>query len=64
LKIGALLLTIVVFGAATMQPSLGMPGRDTVDGARLIRPAVAPQGLGGPAKVVAGINGTTLRSKR
>jgi hypothetical protein len=44
-------------------PIASMPGRGAVDGATLIRPAVALQGLGGPAKVVAGINGTKLRSK-
>jgi hypothetical protein len=44
--------------------SVTMPSRGKVDGAGLIRPSVAPTGLGGPAKVVVGINGTTLRSKR
>jgi hypothetical protein len=38
--------------------------RGRIDGASLIRPSVAPSGLGGPAKTVAGINGTTLRPKR
>ncbi len=38
--------------------------RGKIDGAGLIRPAVAPSGLGGPAKAAAGINGTTLRPKR
>jgi hypothetical protein len=34
-----------------------------IDGAALIRPAYAPSGLGGPAKNVTGINGTTLSRK-
>jgi hypothetical protein len=38
--------------------------RSKIDGAGLIRPALAPSGLGGPAKAVDGINGTTLRPKR
>lgn len=41
--------------------SIGNRGR--VDGATLIRPAFATSGLGGPAKPVGGINGTTLRRK-
>jgi hypothetical protein len=40
-----------------------IPSFGKIEGAGLIRPAVAPSGLGGPAKVVSGINGTTLRSK-
>jgi hypothetical protein len=44
--------------------SVTIPSRGKVDGAGLIRPFVALTGLGGPAKVVVGINGTTLRSKR
>jgi hypothetical protein len=44
--------------------AVSTPSSGKVDGAGLIRPAVAPTGLGGPAKVVAGINGTTLRPKR
>jgi hypothetical protein len=43
--------------------SPGPQNRGKIDGASLIRPSVAPSGLGGPAKTVAGINGTTLRSK-
>ncbi len=38
--------------------------RGQIDGAGLICPAVAPSALGGPAKAVSGINGTTLRPKR
>lgn len=43
--------------------SVGIPNRSKIGGAGLIRPAFAPSGLGGPAKAVAGINGTTFRSK-
>ncbi len=38
--------------------------RGKIDGTGLVRPAVAPSSLGGPAKAAAGINGTTLRPKR
>jgi hypothetical protein len=41
----------------------GAANRGKIDGASLIRPSVAPSGLGGPARPVAGINGTTLRPK-
>lgn len=37
--------------------------RGRIDGAGLIRPGIAPSGLGGPAKAVARINGTTFRPK-
>ena len=37
--------------------------RGTINGRGLIRPSSAPSGLGGPAKVVAGINGTSARPK-
>jgi hypothetical protein len=37
------------------------PGK--IGGTGLIRPTLAPAGLGGPAKPVAGINGTTLRPR-
>jgi hypothetical protein len=37
--------------------------RGRIDGGALIRPSLAAAGLGGPAKVVAGINGTTARLK-
>jgi hypothetical protein len=40
-----------------------IPNRGKIDGTDLIRPSVAPSGLGGPAKALAGINGTTLRPK-
>jgi hypothetical protein len=39
------------------------PSRGKIDGAGLIRPSTALSGLGGPAKTVAGINGTTVRPK-
>jgi hypothetical protein len=38
-------------------------GQSRIGGAGLIRPALAPSGLGGPAKTVAGINGTAMRPK-
>ncbi len=38
-------------------------GRGKIDGTGLIRPALAPSGLGGPAKVAGGINGTAIRPK-
>jgi len=41
-----------------------IPSRGKIDGAGLIRPSTALFGLGGPAKTLAGINGTTLRPKR
>jgi len=37
--------------------------RGRIDGGALIRPSLAVTGLGGPAKVAAGINGTTVRLK-
>jgi hypothetical protein len=44
--------------------SVRTPSRGKIDGAGLIRPSVAPSGLGGPAKTAAGINGTAFRPKR
>jgi hypothetical protein len=44
--------------------SVSVPSRSKIGGAELIRPSPALSGLGGPAKTVAGINGTTLRPKR
>jgi len=35
--------------------------RGAINGTNLIRPGSAPSGIGGPAKTVAGINGTTIR---
>jgi hypothetical protein len=43
--------------------SPSIQSRGKIDGSSLIRASVAPSGLGGPAKTVAGINGTTLRPK-
>ncbi len=40
------------------------PSRGKIDGAGLLNPSVALSGVGGPAKPVGGINGTTLRLKR
>jgi hypothetical protein len=40
-----------------------VPGRDKIDGTALIRPALAPSSLGGPAKVATGINGSNFRRK-
>jgi hypothetical protein len=37
--------------------------RGTVSGTGLIRPSTTPSGLGGPAKVAVGINGSNIRSK-
>jgi hypothetical protein len=45
---------VVVTAAAT---------RGKINGTALIRPALAPSGLGGPAKAVVGINGSAFRSK-
>ncbi|MGD0026471.1 MAG: hypothetical protein ABSC37_17925 [Xanthobacteraceae bacterium] len=44
-------------------PTVTALSRGRIDGALLIRPGLAPSGVGGPAKVVAGINGTTFRPK-
>jgi hypothetical protein len=35
--------------------------RSAINGTELIRPGSAPSGIGGPAKTVASINGTTIR---
>ena len=37
--------------------------RGAINGTNLIRPGSAPSGIGGPAKTVAGINGTTIKSR-
>ena len=37
--------------------------RGTIDGMGVTRPGVGPSRVGGPAKVVSGINGTTIRPK-
>jgi hypothetical protein len=44
-------------------PNVGPAARGKISGTGLIRSPVAPATLGGPAKVAAGVNGTTLRSK-
>jgi hypothetical protein len=38
--------------------------RGMIDGTKLVRPGFAPSAIGGPAKTVASINGTTIRPKR
>jgi len=37
--------------------------RGTINGTNLVRPGFGPSSIGGPAKPVAGINGTTIRPK-
>jgi hypothetical protein len=37
--------------------------RGAINGTSLIRPGSAPSGIGGPAKAIAGINGTAIRPK-
>jgi hypothetical protein len=44
-------------------PPAALPSRSAIGGTALIRPGMAPHGIGGPAKGLAGINGTTLRRK-
>ena len=44
-------------------PIATAPNRGKINGTALIRPG-APSGLGGPAKIATGINGTRIRSKR
>jgi hypothetical protein len=39
------------------------PNRGVIDGTAMTRPGRSPSGVGGPAKAVAGINGTTIRPK-
>jgi hypothetical protein len=38
--------------------------RGMIDGTKLVRPGYGPSTIGGPAKAVASINGTTIRPKR
>lgn len=45
----------------TATGSISSKGR--IDGGRLIRPSVAPSGLGGPTRISGGINGTTVQTK-
>jgi hypothetical protein len=53
-------------GQQNLHPTVAINpiGRGKIDGAGPIRPPPAPSGLGGPAKVAAGINGTTWHQKR
>jgi hypothetical protein len=52
-------------GLQSVSPSAGagIADRGRIDGTHLIRPAPALAVLGGPARTVAGINGTTMRPK-
>ena len=45
----------------TATASISSKGR--IDGGRLIRPSVAPLGVGGPTRASNGINGTTVQTK-
>jgi hypothetical protein len=45
-------------------PTASLSTRGKIDGATLIRPALTPSGIGGAAKTLSGINGTTIRPKR
>jgi hypothetical protein len=66
---GSLIATRAFSGPNLGQPhpaaiaSAGVLNRGKIDGAALIRPALAPAGLGGPAKAAVGINGTSVRPK-
>lgn len=46
---------------STLTASISNRGR--IDGARLIRPSVAPSGIGEPARASNGINGTTVQPR-
>ena len=53
-------------GGAQVQHPFGNPSfasRGRIDGAALIRPRLAPSGLGGPAKMSGGIDGTDFHPK-
>lgn len=43
---------------------LGGPGRAAINGTGLVRPGLAPAAIGGPPRITAGINGSTIRPKR
>lgn len=45
-------------------PTYPILSRGRIDGSSLTRRGTAPSGLGGPAKPIAGINGTTFRPKQ
>jgi hypothetical protein len=51
-------------GSTSVRPTVtASTSRGRIDGAHLIRPSVAPLGVGGPARASNGINGTTVRTK-
>jgi hypothetical protein len=52
-------------GSASFHPTVtaSNSSRGRIDDARLIRPSVAPLGVGGPARASNAINGTTVRTK-
>jgi hypothetical protein len=66
LKVSRPVATASIPSVSVPSPTIQSPSiqsRGKIDGSSLIRASVAPSGLGGPAKTVAGINGTTLRPK-
>ena len=52
-------------GGTSVHPTItaSNSSRGRIDGARLIRPSVAPLGIGGPARASNGINGTKLQRR-
>jgi hypothetical protein len=52
-------------GNASLHPTVtaSISSKGRIDGARLIRPSVAPLGIGGPAGARNGINGTTVQPR-
>jgi hypothetical protein len=52
-------------GSSSFHPTVtaSNSSKGRIDGARLIRPSVAPLGVGGPARASNGINGTTVQTK-
>jgi hypothetical protein len=55
-----------IVGRTPLRPAttVGVSSTGRIDGSHLIRPSVAPAGIGGPAHPVGGINGTTVRMTR
>jgi hypothetical protein len=53
-------------GGTSVHPTVtaSNSSRGRIDAARLIRPSVAPLGIGGPARASNGINGTTVQPRR
>ena len=60
---GGLVRPTIVRPSASPVVSAPVPQRGAINGTALIRPNSAPSSLGGPAKVVAGINGSGIRPK-